>query len=101
MGVIVLAYHAGFIRMTAMNLRESQQQLESTVAQTIDSAESMHRMATTGLFEQLSQVAPISGVVQRIQPAYETVAAQVFEIGRTLNRSAGELARGLLDRVGM
>ncbi len=84
-----------------MNLRENQQQLENTVAQTIDSAESMHRMAAAGLFEQLGQVAPISGVVQGIRPAYENGAAQVFEIGRTLNRSAGELARAALDRIGM
>lgn len=84
-----------------MNLRENQQQLENTVAQTIDSAESMHRMAASGLFEQLGQVAPISGVVQGIRPAYENGAAQVFEIGRTLNRSAGELARAALDRIGM
>ena len=84
-----------------MNLRENQQQLENAVAETIDSAESMHRMAAAGLFEQLGQVAPISGLVQGIRPAYENGAAQVFEIGRTLNRSAGELARAALDRIGM
>ncbi|GAB4428823.1 MAG: hypothetical protein OHK0011_11030 [Turneriella sp.] len=84
-----------------MNLRESQQQLENLLAQTIDSAEGMHRMAATGIFEQLGQIAPLSGLVQGIRPGYENGAAQVFEMGRTLNRSAGELARAILDRVGM
>jgi hypothetical protein len=84
-----------------MNLREHQQQLENTLAQSIDSAEGIHRMAAAGIFEQLGQIAPLSGVVVGIRPAYENGAAQVFELGRTLNRSAGELARTVLDRVGM
>ena len=84
-----------------MNVRESQQQLEGTLAQSIDSAEGLHRMAAAGIFEQLGQIAPLSGVVQGIRPAYENGAAQVFEMGRTLNRSAGKLARTVLDRVGM
>ncbi len=84
-----------------MNLRENQHQLESTLAQSIDSAESLHRMAAAGIFEQLGQIAPLAGVVQGIRPVYENGAAQVFELGRRLNRSAGELARAVLDRVGM
>jgi hypothetical protein len=84
-----------------MNLREYQQQLENTVAQSIDSAEGMHRMAATGIFEQLGQIAALSGIVSAIRPAYENGAAQLFDLGRTLNRSAGELARTVLDRVGM
>lgn len=84
-----------------MNLRENQQQLENALAQSIDSAEGMHRMAAAGIFEQLAQIAAISAIVQGIRPAYENGAAQVFDFGRTLNRAAGELARTLLDRAGI
>lgn len=84
-----------------MNLRQTQQELEDTIARSIESAEGLHRLAATNLFEQLGQVAPISGVVQGIRPAYENGVAQLFDLGRNLNRTGGEIARNLIERIGV
>lgn len=84
-----------------MNLRQTQQELEDTIARSIESAEGLHRLAAANLFDQLGQVTPISGVVQGIRPAYENGVAQLFDIGRTLNRSTGEIARSVIDRIGI
>lgn len=96
-----MAVQASFANAAAMNFREMQQQVENSVGQSIDSAESMHRMAAASAFEQLGQVAPIASLVQSVRPLYENGAGQLFEWGRTVNRSGGEIARALLDRIGM
>lgn len=87
--------------MTTMNLRENQQQIENTLAQSLDSAEGIHRAAAAGIFDELSQVAPLAAVVQSLRPTYESGAAKLFELGRTLNRSAGEFARAAFERIGL
>lgn len=84
-----------------MNFRETQQNLENQIAQSLDSLESLHRMAVGSLFEQAGQVAPIASLAESVRPVYENGAAQVFELGRNMNRSGGDLARALLDRIGM
>lgn len=84
-----------------MNLREMQQQLENSISQSLDSLEDMHRMAANTAFEQLGQIAPVAEIVQSVKPLYETGMAQAIEFGRTINRSGGDVARALLDRIGM
>jgi|GEM_PF-3051812 len=84
-----------------MNLREMQQQLENNISQSLDSLEDMHRMAANSAFEQLGQMAPVAEIIQSVKPLYETGVAQVIEFGRTANRAGGDVARALLDRIGM
>lgn len=84
-----------------MNLREMQQQLENSISQSLDSLESMHRMAANSAFEQLGQIAPVAALVQSVRPLYENGATQVIEFGRTANRTGGDVARAVLDRIGM
>lgn len=84
-----------------MNLREMQQQLENNISQSLDSLEDMHRMAANSAFEQLGQMAPVAEIIQSVKPLYETGVAQVIEFGRTANRATGDVARALLDRIGM
>lgn len=84
-----------------MNLRHSQEQLENTLGQLLESAEQAHRITSAGVFEQLGQVTALSGIVHGVKPLYDEAAAQLFALSRTLNRNAGELARALLDRMGM
>lgn len=84
-----------------MNIRETQQKIESSIADSLDSVESLHRLSANTIFEQVAEIAPISAMVQNLRPFYENGAAQVFEAGRSLNRTAGDLTRTLLDRMGM
>lgn len=84
-----------------MNFREMQQQIESSVSSSLDSAEGLHRMAAAQAFERLADVAPLNALVDSVKPLYETAAAQAFELARSLNRSGGELARSVLDRTGV
>lgn len=84
-----------------MNFRETQAQLEGNVAAAIDSAEQVHRMASAQLFDQLGSVAPVAEIVGTVRPLYESGVAQLFELGRQVNRSGGELARSFLDRAGI
>jgi hypothetical protein len=84
-----------------MNFRENQQQIENQIADSLDSLESLHRMAVGSLFEQAGEIAPIASLAESVRPVYENGAAQIFELGRTLNRSGGDLTRSLLDRIGM
>lgn len=84
-----------------MNLRETQQKIENAIADSIESAEGLHRISANSLFDQMGQIEAISAIVQSARPLYENGAAQVFEAGRSLNRSAGELSRALIDRIGM
>lgn len=84
-----------------MNFRETQQTVENQIAQGLDSLEGLHRMASAQLFEQAGQIAPIASLAESVRPVYENGAAQAFEFGRTINRSGGDLARALLDRIGM
>ncbi|MBN8221026.1 MAG: hypothetical protein J0L53_08870 [Spirochaetes bacterium] len=84
-----------------MNFRETQQNLENQIAQGLDSLEGLTRMAANSLFEQAGQVAALSSLAESVRPVVENGAAQVFEFGRTLNRSGGDLSRTLLDRIGM
>jgi hypothetical protein len=84
-----------------MNIREAQQQLEDSIAQAIESAEGLHRLSASSVFEQLAQVAPVSAIVQNIRPAYENGAGQVFDLCKALNRSGGDAVRMLLDRAGI
>lgn len=84
-----------------MNFRETQQSIESNIAHSLDSLENMHRVAAASAFEQLGQIAPVAALVQSIRPLYENGAAQVIDLGRTANRTGGEIARALLDRIGM
>lgn len=84
-----------------MNLREMQQQLENNISQSLDSLEDMHRMAANSAFEQLGQMAPVAEIIQSVKPLYETGVSQVIEFGRTANRAGGDVARALLDRIGM
>lgn len=88
----------GYFRM---NFRETQQQVENQIAESLDSLEGLHRMAVGQLFEQAGQIAPISALAESVRPVYENGAAQIFEFGRTVNRSGGDIARALLDRIGM
>ncbi len=83
-----------------MNLREMQQEFENSVSASIDSAEGIHRMAAAQVFEQLASVTALNALVGSVRPLYETGAAQAFELGRSLNRSGGEIARSVLDRTG-
>ncbi len=85
----------------AMNFREKQAQIEGNVASAIDSAEQAHQIFAAQVFEQLSGVAPVAEIVGSVRPLYESGVAQLFELGRTANRSGGELARTLLDRAGL
>ncbi len=84
-----------------MNLREMQQQWENNISQSLDSFEAMHRMAANSAFEQLGQVAPVAEIIQSVKPLYENGVAQVIEMGRNANRAGGDVARALLDRIGM
>jgi hypothetical protein len=84
-----------------MNLREMQQQLENNISQSLDSLETMHRMAANSAFEQLGQIAPVAEIIQSVRPLYETGVSQVIEFGRTANRTGGDVARAVLDRIGM
>lgn len=84
-----------------MNFRETQQNVENQIAQSIDSLEGLTRMAAHSLFEQAGQIAALSALAESVRPVVENGAAQVFEFGRTLNRSGGDLSRTLLDRIGM
>lgn len=84
-----------------MNLREMQQQLENNISQSLDSLETMHRMAANSAFEQLGQIAPVAEIIQSVKPLYETGVSQVIEFGRTANRTGGDVARAVLDRIGM
>ncbi len=84
-----------------MNLREMQQQLENNISQSLDSLEDMHRMAANSAFEQLGQIAPVAEIIQSVKPLYETGVSQVIEFGRTANRAGGDVARAVLDRIGM
>ncbi len=84
-----------------MNLREMQQQLENNISQSLDSLEDMHRMGANSAFEQLGQMAPVAEIIQSVKPLYETGVSQVIEFGRTANRAGGDVARALLDRIGM
>jgi hypothetical protein len=84
-----------------MNFREQQQQLENKIADSLDSLEGLARMAANTVFEQAGQIAPLASIAQSVRPVYENGAAQVFDLGRSLNRSGGDLTRALLDRIGM
>ena len=84
-----------------MNLREMRQQLENNISQSLDSLETMHRMAANSAFEQLGQIAPVAEIIQSVRPLYETGVSQVIEFGRTANRTGGDVARAVLDRIGM
>ncbi|AFM13605.1 hypothetical protein [Turneriella parva] len=84
-----------------MNFRETQAQLEGNVAAAIDSAEQAHRMAAAQLFDQLGNFAPVAEIVGSVRPLYESGVAQLFELGRQVNRSGGELTRSMLDRAGI
>lgn len=84
-----------------MNFRETQQNIENQIAESLDSIEGLHRMSAGSLFEQASQITPIASLVQSVRPVYENGAANLFELGRNLNRSGGDLTRALLDRIGM
>lgn len=84
-----------------MNLRQSQEQWEQTLRKLLNSAEEAHRMTAAGVFDQLGQIAPLSGIVHGVRPLYDEAATHIFALSRDLNRNAGEFARALLDRMGM
>lgn len=84
-----------------MNLRDMQQQAENSINQSLDSLEGLHRMAANSAFEQLAQITPVASLAQSLRPLYDNGTAQMIDFGRTVNRSAGDLARAVLDRIGM
>jgi len=83
-----------------MDLREVQQNIENSIAEALDSAESTHRMAAASLFDNASQATSLNGIIGNIRPLYENGATQLFEFGRDLNRQAGNVARTLLEKIG-
>ncbi|MBS0618183.1 MAG: hypothetical protein JSR44_08340 [Spirochaetes bacterium] len=83
-----------------MDLRAVQQNMENSIAEALDSTESMHRMAAASLFDKASEATSLNGIIGNVRPLYENGATQLFELGRDLNRQAGNAARTLLEKIG-
>lgn len=83
-----------------MQLRQAQQEWESTLAQSIDALEGLHRNLVTAILDTLEAKTPFAETIRSLRPNYENTTAQIFDWLRSCNRTSGEWVRSFLDRAG-